>query len=197
MNYVDIIIIASTVLCFCLGLITGLVWQLTGIFAMFAGVAATFVWGEQATLAIGRWFTDPAIAMLVAYVGIFTGVGMIVRVLAVVFTKLLEKMKLQKFDRLLGALVGAVKALAVCAVIVVIMSQRGTEDSRADVEKSRLGIHVVALADWVREKMGDVDFKGKAEQFREKLERLRGNSGDTSSIDDETGSDSDTPEEAK
>lgn len=176
MNYLDVIIIAVTLLCLCLGLISGVIWQVAGIVSLVCGVVATFLFADRAAGAMERWVSHPGLAHLMAYVGVFSVASLGVRILATVFAKLLHKAKLKTIDRVLGGAIGVVKAIAICAVIIVIMDRQGTAGSRQAVEGSLLATPVVALVDLVVKRADEADVTEKGgrmiDQLREAKESL-------------------------
>ncbi|MBN2713046.1 MAG: CvpA family protein [Planctomycetes bacterium] len=179
LNYLDVIIVAVAVLCFCLGLISGLVWQVAGIVAVIAGVAATFFLGEPATQAILRWMPErEGVASLIAHIGVFSLASFTVRMLAVVFSKMLEKWKLQKLDRLLGGAVGIVKAILICAIIVIIMDRMGTESTQESVNSSLFARPVIAVVDFVVQKADDANVTEKSKDILKKLKDAKDSLGE-------------------
>ncbi len=168
MNWIDVLIIATMVLCFILGLLSGLVWQVAGIVALVVGVVATIFFGPPVSAALLRWIENAAIARLLAYIGVFSLASMAVRVLATVFSNMLERLHLEKLDKLLGGVVGAVKALLICAILIVIAERLGTPGWRRAAHESLLGGVVVSVVDFVAGKADTYDVKQKARDAWEK-----------------------------
>jgi len=162
MNWIDIIIIATVALCFGLGMVSGLVWQVAGIVSLFAGVVATIFLGPLVSEALGRWVQNPTLARMAAYIVVFSLASMGVRILATIFAKMLERFKMKKLDRLLGGLVGILKAILISAVMVVILGRYGTVGSREAVTNSMFGNMVITLVDFVAGKADEYDVTEKA-----------------------------------
>lgn len=165
----DMLIVGTMVLTACLGLLTGFIWQLAGIASMLAGVIATIFFGDMASQALERWITNPAIASLIAHIGVFSVASITVRVLAALSKSMLEKMKLKSFDRGLGGILGAVKGLTICAVLVVILDQAGTPNTQEMVRESLLAAPVLGMVDLVVQKADDADITDKGKQMLQNL----------------------------
>ncbi len=168
MNWIDIVIIATVALCFGLGMISGLIWQVAGIVSLFAGVVATIFLGPMVSQALGRWIQNPTLARMAAYIAVFSLASMGIRILATVFAKMLERFKMKKLDRLLGGAVGILKAILISAVMVIILGRYGTAGSREAVDNSMFGNMVITLVDFVAGKADEYDVTEKARAAWEK-----------------------------
>jgi len=168
MNYIDILILATLVLCFLLGLISGLIWQVAGIISLCVGIVATIFFGPLVSQAMARWIDSPSFARLFGYIAVFSLASMGVRILATVFAKVLQRFKLDRLDKLLGGIVGLAKAVLICAVVVIILGRYGTVGSRQAVEASLLGGRVVTLVDFVAGKADEYNVTEKAKDAWEK-----------------------------
>lgn len=176
LNYVDFLILGTILLCFLLGLVTGLVWQVAGMVAVVVGILAALFLGPAVNEAMRRWIAEDAFRVPLAYLAVFSIASMAVRILATVFSKLLERWKLQRFNKLLGGIVGGIKGLAICAVIVVAMT-RHSSSLRQAVKESYLASPICSLADWVvakaKEKKIPEQARETAKELQHQLEEIR------------------------
>ena len=169
MTFIDVLILATVVLCGALGVLSGFAVQLAGILSLAVGVGASIFLGPMAAEAMGRWIQNESLAPMLAYLGVFCVASMAVRILVTVFGHFLKKWKLEKMDRALGAVLGVAKGLAICAVVVVILGRYGTTETRRSVNDSLLGGKVIWIADLVMGKARDEGWKDKAVEAGEKL----------------------------
>lgn len=174
MNVIDLLIVGTVILCFCLGLISGFVWQIAGLVSVAAGILGAIFLSPLVAGALGRWVESPELASLVAYLSVFTLLSMAVRVLAVVFSSLLKKMKLEKFDRLLGGVLGFAKGVVICAVVLVVLQHYGSARWRQDAADSMLGGLVVTGVDKAVETASEHDLPGKATEAGRRLREAAG-----------------------
>lgn len=176
-NYLDVIIVGVTVLCFGLGLISGVIWQVAGIVSLVAGVVATILVGDQAGMAMSRWISHPGLATLVGYLGVFAVASLAVRILATVFSKLLEKAKLKPVDRFLGGAVGIAKAIVICAVVIIIMDRYGTTGTSQAVRESLLATPVLGVVDLVARKADEADVTEKGRRMIDRIQDAKDSFG--------------------
>lgn len=158
MSGLDLLIVSILLLCSALGLVTGFVLQAAGIVSVVAGIVAILAVGPLVADALSRWFDNPDVTILIAYILLFAGVTILVRVGAAFCSTLLAKLKLKRYDRALGGVLGAVKGFAICAVLAVTYNEYGTNPEWT--QNSLLMRPVLAVADWILDKAEGHDIPG-------------------------------------
>ncbi len=153
-NWVDGAVVFIIVVCALLGLVTGFVLQLAGLLSVTVGIIASLTIGPLAADAIGRWIADEHVAALIAYIGCFSVAATTVRVLAAFLSTILRKLRLDAFDKVAGAGVGAVKGALIAAVLLVIGGAAGVDALRTPIRTSLVGSIVVGAADTVADWAG-------------------------------------------
>lgn len=177
MSGLDILIVSILLLCAALGVATGFVLQAAGIVSVIAGIVAILVLGPFVADALGRWFDNPDITILIAYILLFASVTILVRVGAAFCSTLLAKLKLKRYDRMLGGILGAVKGFAICAVLAVTYNAYGTNPEWA---QSSILLHpVLAVADWVMDKAEEHEVTDKVKETGARLRDSAAGVGET------------------
>ncbi|MBI4879297.1 MAG: CvpA family protein [Planctomycetes bacterium] len=157
-----------------MGLIRGFVWQFVRLGTIVAalclaryGSADLAVW-VQNSFSVGQ----PADRIL-AYFAIFFAVFIAGTLLAFLLRGVLATLRLQSFDRLLGALLGAVKGGAIVVVAVLLLARlRGVpalQDELAVSHAARLSAAVVERIDpFFPDTLGE-EFTSWLEEIRSRL----------------------------
>lgn len=110
----DIVVVALLLAGLILGAIRGFVWQLAWLAAIVGSTVAALRWGDELAPLFGSsapW--NHFIAMFVVF--LFTSLMIWLAFRAI--RQFIDRLKLEEFDRQLGAIFGLVKALAICLVI--------------------------------------------------------------------------------
>ena len=177
----DPLIAGLVVLCATLGFLSGFAVQVASFLSIVAGVAAVVLFGPLASDAMQRWTAEKALATMIGYLAVFCAASMAVRILAVLVGHMLKRWKLEKIDRAAGTALGAVKGLAIAAIVAVILGRFGTPRLRNAVRESFLASNVVWLADVAIGKSREIGFEDKASDastsFQKAAEKLRKQSG--------------------
>ena len=119
MQIIDIIICALLVVGLILGLLNGLVKQI----ASFAGLVCGLLLGRMLYLPVGEWLVttlsfSAGAARITAFILILVVVPLLFSLLGWLVTKMLQAVKLGWINRILGALVGALKFALLAGVII-------------------------------------------------------------------------------
>ncbi len=157
-----------------LGLVRGFVWQLTRLVTIVVGIVLARTVTDSVAEWMNRHFSiTPPADRWIAYFVIFAGTFAAGTLLAHLLRSVLSRLRLQSYDRLLGVVLGAVKAAAIIVVAVLLLSQlKGLAALQAALARShsaRLTVEIVefvapAFPAEIRE-----DFASWWEEFREKL----------------------------
>ena len=108
LNWLDIVILLPIVYGLGHGLLRGFVRELTSVFAVLGGVlAGKFFAPKFASFLLTALNMPERAALLLAYVLLFFGVALACKLLAKGITKLIRKIDLNWFNRLVGAVFGA------------------------------------------------------------------------------------------
>jgi membrane protein required for colicin V production len=117
-NWFDIILLLILLVSFILGLIKGFVRQIVGIAAVVVGlILAAIYYHYVSRLLIGA-FVSEQWSQLVAFVLIFLAVLAVGWLVGFLLSKLMVG-PLKFFDRFLGSVLGIVKGVLICGVIVM------------------------------------------------------------------------------
>lgn len=104
------------------GVWIGFIRQTASIAALFLGFIAAGQYHEQFSIHLKPHISTPQVAFLATYVLLFLFVFVAVHLLGWLFSKVVTLSLLGWFDKLLGALFGAVKAVLVNTVLFMVLS---------------------------------------------------------------------------
>jgi membrane protein required for colicin V production len=119
-NAVDVVVLALLGVAFILGMIRGFISQLVGIVFLVGGLLLASKFCQPFGDVLRGWFealgepVDAYVAFLLILAGTVVGGHLV----AMLFRGLLEKMKLMAYDRFLGGVIGAVKALLILVIVI-------------------------------------------------------------------------------
>jgi membrane protein required for colicin V production len=123
-NWVDGVILAVAVVSVIAGLFDGFLKTVLS----FIGVLAAFFLSPRLAVPIGefldRWL-DPKIAHIAGFVGAFALVLVVFGLITWLLRKSLEKLSLSWIDRLLGGVLGLVRAAAVLGILAMLADLAG------------------------------------------------------------------------
>lgn len=124
MHWLDIIILVLLGVGAAMGFCSGLLWQI----ARVVSLALSIYLGILANTAVSTWLgeqwkdVNPAVNRVAAFLAIFLLVYMILYLLTLALHNAIKAAKLETVDRLLGALLGAVKMAALAACVCGVMA---------------------------------------------------------------------------
>ena len=120
-------IVLLIVICFVLlGAMRGLVKEIVSLVGwVFASCVSFFFGVEFARLLPQRLLGNDRIRLLIAYVILFLGVLLLVRLVGKVFRRLIKLGGLQSFDKFLGALFGFIKGTFIVLLLVLLCGFTG------------------------------------------------------------------------
>ncbi len=159
-----------------MGLIRGFVWQLVRLGALVAALCLARYGSADAAVWIHDTFPvgSPADRIL-AYFVIFFAVFLAGTLLAFLLRGVLATLRLRSFDRLLGALLGAVKGGAIVVVAVLLLSRlRGVPALQEELAASHAARLSAAVVERIDPLFPDTLWQELTSTFEETRERLRG-----------------------
>lgn len=137
MNWVDITILSLAAVGALLGALSGLLWQVARLVTFCAALyAAIFLHAP-----VGNWITkrvidDRVAARVLAYVTIFIAVYIVLFVATWLLEQTLKAARLKKMDRLLGALLGILKAFLIAGAVLMASSYYPLKPLQESVRQS-------------------------------------------------------------
>ncbi|MCS7237318.1 MAG: CvpA family protein [Thermoguttaceae bacterium] len=129
-----------------MGAVRGFVWQLAWLVALVGSAVAAIRWGNYLAPLFGStapW--NQFFAMFVIFLLTSLGIWLVFRAIR----EFIDRLKLQEFDRQLGALFGLLKGLAIC-VVLTFFGVTLTETTREWVLRSTSGRLLAKGIVWAR-----------------------------------------------
>jgi uncharacterized membrane protein required for colicin V production len=144
--------------------------QLASLASIFAGSAMSLFFSLQVRDFISpRWIEHPGVARIVASMGCFLVGVLIIKIIAHIIKNLLEKLKLEKYDRFMGSVIGFIKGLLLCTVLIAIGSRSSIDSVEKNIEKSVLGGKIEEGFDFVADKVQEKGVIQKAKDAGKKV----------------------------
>ena len=169
MNLFDISIITILIYGLVRGVFRGLVREISSIVGVLGGFYAAYTYYPQVAKSLSPWISNPSYLNILSYLLIFSGVVLVVGILAVIIKYLLNIAYLGWVDRICGALFGLLKgALVVCVIFIVLTAF--LPKGAPLVRFSRLSPHVAIISEVmakVLSKEMKANFDTKLKDFRE------------------------------
>jgi len=140
----DVLMLAVLLAATLWGAYKGLAWQIASIGSLVASYLVALRLREPLAVYIpaeAPW--NIFLAMLI----LFVGTGAIVWLMFNVISEFIEQLKLQAFDRQLGALFGAAKGALICALITLFAVTLLGESQRQAICNSRSGYYIAVMLD--------------------------------------------------
>lgn len=122
LNTFDIAVLAISGLLICHGIWVGCIKQLASILALIIGFVAAGWLCENFNQAILSFISNPHIAFLVSYLTLFIVIYVGIFLLGMGLKKVIDIVLLGWFDRAMGGLLGAAKALFVVSLVFIFLS---------------------------------------------------------------------------
>ena len=122
MNIFDIIVVIILAYCVIRGIFRGLLKELSSIIGVFGGFYAAYTYYMMVARPLSRWISHTGYLNLVSFLIIFCIVFLVISMVGVIINYLLKLAFLGWFDRLAGALFGAVKAILIVSVLLIALT---------------------------------------------------------------------------
>lgn len=140
----DVLMLAVLIAATLWGAYKGLAWQIASIGSLVASYLVALRLREPLAAYIPA---EPPWNIFLAMLILFIGTGAIVWLMFNVISEFIEQLKLQAFDRQLGALFGAAKGALLCALITLFGVTLLGESQRQAICNSRSGYYIAVLLD--------------------------------------------------
>jgi len=141
---VDIFIIVVVAASTAVGVVTGFVWQATGLAALIAGTFSAWVFSGVLGGPLGRWLSlGEGGGEALAFFLVFGFVSIGLRVVASVMKTRIDKYHLEHHNRLWGGIAGAAKGFLISMVIVSVLAVMGQGGTM--VAESHLGRNLASV----------------------------------------------------
>ncbi len=122
MNPFDILLAVIGIYCLVRGIFRGLVKEVSSLIGVIGGFYAGYTFYPSLAGTIGRVFSNPAYARLVAFLLIFTLVYLGISICGVIIKYFMNIVYLGWTDRIGGAFFGLCKAVLIAAVLVMVFT---------------------------------------------------------------------------
>ncbi|GEM_PF-3343298 len=176
LNWVDAATLGAIVLGLIAGLMSGFFTQFAGLLCLAAGLAATMLAGEVAAQVLGQWVAQPSVARFLADLVLFVAAATLMRLGLLAVNLLFRKEhRVTGADTLSGAVFGAIKAVLLCAILIVFAGSGDVPVLSTAVQSSYSGSAVLAvtgaLSDWADRSDVHPPTPEEAEAMLERLRR--------------------------
>ncbi|KPK59451.1 MAG: hypothetical protein AMK73_08625 [Planctomycetes bacterium SM23_32] len=125
---VDLVIAAVLLASTALGFWSGFVWQLIRLASLVLCTWVTFLYAPTVALMIGPWLEEP-VQVLASALAVFLSALLVCYLIAYLCRNLVNALKPQLSDRLLGAAFGLCKAVLLVGLLSFLVLEQGEEDS--------------------------------------------------------------------
>ena len=136
MSFVDITVVVTVIIMALLGIRKGFAWQFVQIASIVGGVLLASAVSARVARLFG--YRSPGACWVVAAI-LFVLVTLAGHLLAVRLRTRLDEWELKSWDKELGAVIGALKGLVLCAVILAFLLMPRTGLRKTVLEKSLVG----------------------------------------------------------
>ncbi len=99
----------------------GMIREIFSLLAYFTGYFCANNFNKEAAAYLGQYVSNPTAAKIFSFFLIFIGVSMVVKLVGKMFKSLMAASGMSTFDRLIGALLGVVKAVFFLSIGVMIL----------------------------------------------------------------------------
>lgn len=121
-NHFDIVLSLIILILMVRGAFKGFVAEVLSFAALILGIAAAIIFGGLLSSLITDIFGESIWSPVIAFLGIFIIVYLIVKLLEGVIHKGIEKLNLYKLDKVMGFLLGLIEGILIVSCIVFIVS---------------------------------------------------------------------------
>jgi membrane protein required for colicin V production len=141
MQSYDIIMLVVLVGATIFGFWKGMAWQIASLASLVVSYVASLKFSEQ----LAPMFGQPPLNRFAAMAAIYVGTSFVIWTLFRLVSRVIDKVRLEAFDKQLGAIIGFAKGVLLCLVITFFAVS--VPAGRATVIGSQSGHYIVALLD--------------------------------------------------
>ncbi|PCJ59185.1 MAG: hypothetical protein COA79_10815 [Planctomycetota bacterium] len=138
MNWIDIFIFVYLLLLIFIGVARGFVYEVFGIIAVFGGIIFASIAGPSVGKILSTFISGENLSKFMGYIICFGMIYFTAQVLSVTFKSLLEKLHLQKLDRMFGGAVGGMKGICIICIVVMALISYPVKHLSTAVSESAL-----------------------------------------------------------
>ena len=164
MHWADTTIIALLLIGAAFGLLSGFLWQVSRIVSFGVALYASIYCHEWASGVLTVVFardTDPRIPRVLAYPILFLGVYLVFFLITLLLERTMKAARLEPLNRVVGALLGAVKTALIVGAICLAMASYPNTRTQEILQKSALApvladvtnIVIIAIPDEYKEEL--------------------------------------------
>lgn len=168
MNFFDITVVVILAYCIIRGIFRGLLKELASIIGVFGGYYAAYTYYMVIAKPLSRWVSHTGYLKLLSFFIIFCSVFLVISIVGVIINYLLKLAFLGWFDRLTGALFGAVKGILIVSILLIAFTAFLPKGSPF-IKDSLLSPHIAFISD----KMINVVPQNLKQAFLAKIKALK------------------------
>jgi len=176
MHWFDIAILVVLGIGAAMGFWTGLLWQIARVVSFGLSLYFAVITNTLVSEWIGSQWPDlhEAVNRILAFISVFLAVFVTFYILTRIVHKIIKDSKLETYDRMLGALLGIVKASALVACICGVMAAMELQSFRQLFEQTEIAPYFAKSGDlaatWFPQSARDRVDEG-VQQIRDELEK--------------------------
>jgi membrane protein required for colicin V production len=138
MSVIDIVVVLALIAGAALGVWTGFIWQVIRLFSVVASLWVSWMYHPILADALGANLSEP-VRQIGSAITVFVGMLLLCYLISYLFRDLVNALKPQLPDRVLGGVFGLVKAALLVGVVafLVLRYAGGDSEMRRHVEASR------------------------------------------------------------
>lgn len=122
MNLLDGVLIVILGYCLIRGIFRGLIKEVSAIIGVLGGYYAAYTYYPSIARLLARWISNPGYLNIISFLLLFMAVFWIVSITGVVLKYLMNIAFLGWTDRISGALFGALKALLISLILILVLT---------------------------------------------------------------------------
>ena len=154
MNALDFIILFIIFTSGLYSLFRGFIREVFSILSLVLGLLLAVKFYHMPAHQLSSWVNDLMIRNLIGFIFIFIGVSLVITLIGTIIRRVFTLCKLGSLDRVLGVLLGLLKGIFICMVIIFLLIFFLPNDHPLLIQ-SRLSLYLVGLGEIVLEAAPD------------------------------------------
>ena len=146
MNPFDMAIIVVLGYCVIRGIFRGLIKEVSSIIGLAAGFYVAYSFHDMLSPLFSGWITDPAYLKITSFIFLFCTVFFIIALIGILIRFVIKLVLLGVFDRILGGIFGALKAVIVVSFAYILLITFLPAGGVSVVSASKLAPQINTLA---------------------------------------------------